>query len=80
MPKDGTILAGAMPVYLIAKDIAIVGSAVGTKKDTDEALEFTARGLVHPILTHGTLYDLNDFVARMAEGKLPGRAVLKVAA
>jgi propanol-preferring alcohol dehydrogenase len=80
MPKDGTILAGAMPVFLIAKDIAIVGSAVGTKKDVDEALDFTARGLVHPILTHGTLHDLNDFIHRMKEGTLTGRAVLKVAA
>lgn len=80
LPKDGSIIAGVMPVYLVAKDIAIVGSAVGTKKDADEALDFTARGLVHPVLTHGTLNDLNDFCHRMGEGKLPGRAVLKVAA
>ena len=80
LPKDASIVAGTMPVLLIAKDIAIVGSAVGTKKDCDEALDFTARGLVHPILTHGTLHDINDFCHRMAEGKLPGRAVLKIAA
>lgn len=78
IPKDPTVFAGTLPIVLIAKDIAIVGSAVGTLKDTQEALDFTARGLVHPILSHGTLHDLNDFLERMMKGTLPGRAVLKI--
>lgn len=43
-------------------------------------LDFTARGLVHPILTKGTLDDVDKFCEMMIHGKLPGRAVLKVSA
>jgi len=43
-------------------------------------LDFTARGLVHPILTKGTLDDVDKFCEMMVHGKLPGRAVLKVSA
>jgi propanol-preferring alcohol dehydrogenase len=41
-------------------------------------LDFTARGLVHPILTKGTLDDVDKFCEMLKHGKLPGRAVLKV--
>jgi alcohol dehydrogenase, propanol-preferring len=58
----------------------VVGSVVGTLKDVEEALDFTARGLVHPVLSKGNLSDLDDFMQKMIAGKLPGRAVLKVAA
>lgn len=43
-------------------------------------LDFTARDLVHPILTRGTLDDVDKFCEMMVHGKLPGRAVLKVTA
>ena len=43
-------------------------------------LDFTARGLVQPILTKGTLDDVDKFCEMMVHGKLPGRAVLKVSA
>lgn len=43
-------------------------------------LDFTARGLVHPILTKGSLNDVDKFCEMMSHGKLPGRAVLKVSA
>jgi len=62
------------------KRLNVVGSVTGTLKDVEEALDFTARGLVHPILTKGTLQDVDKFCTLMAEGKLPGRAVLKVSA
>lgn len=47
-------------------------------QDVEECLEFTARGLVHPILTKGTLHDVDKFCELMIAGKLPGRAVMKV--
>jgi len=49
-------------------------------QDVEEALDFTARGLVHPILTKGTLQDVDKFCKLMIEGKLPGRAALKISA
>lgn len=78
LPKDGSVVAGASPIMLCLRSLEIVGSVVGTKKDVEECLDFTARGLVHPILTHGTLHDLNDLLHKMKEGTLVGRAVLKI--
>ena len=47
LPKEPTIIAGALPLMLVWKRLQIVGSVVGTLKDVEEALDFTARGLVH---------------------------------
>lgn len=44
-----------------------------------QCLDFTARGLVHPILTHGGLEDIDRFCDDLDAGKLVGRAVIKVA-
>tara|TARA_R110002060_G_scaffold19275_8_gene26269 strand:+ start:88 stop:279 length:192 start_codon:yes stop_codon:yes gene_type:complete len=62
------------------RKLNVVGSVVGTLKDVEEALDFTARDLVHPILTKGTLQDVDKFCQLMIAGKLAGRAVLKVSA
>ncbi|EXJ96234.1 hypothetical protein A1O1_01360 [Capronia coronata CBS 617.96] len=78
LPKDSTVLAGAPPMMLCLKRLSIVGSVVGTLKDVEEALDFTARGLVHPILSKGTLEDVDKYIEQMIAGKLAGRAVLKV--
>jgi alcohol dehydrogenase, propanol-preferring len=78
LPKDPTVLAGAPPIMLCLKRLNVVGSVTGTLKDVEEALDFTARGLVHPILTKGTLDDVDKYCELMIAGKLPGRAVLKV--
>lgn len=47
LPKDPTVLAGAPPIMLCLRKLNVVGSVVGTLKDVEEALDFTARGLVH---------------------------------
>lgn len=95
LPADASVLAGAPPIMLCLKRLNIVGSVVGTLKDVEEALDFTARDLVHvslpcfsqevqtnptkqPILTKGDLSDLDKYCKLMIEGKLSGRAVLKV--
>ncbi|KNG48285.1 alcohol dehydrogenase [Stemphylium lycopersici] len=80
LPKDQTVVAGAPPILMCLKRLNIVGSVVGTLKDVEEALDFTARGLVRPILTHGGLEDIDRFCADMNAGKLVGRAVIKIAA
>ena len=80
LPKDTSVIAGAPPVVMALKRLNVVGSVTGTLKDVEEALDFTARGLVHPILTKGELSDVDKFCRLMIEGNLPGRAVLKVAA
>lgn len=47
LPKDPTIIAGAPPIMMAMKRLNFVGSVVGSLKDVEEALDFTARGLVH---------------------------------
>jgi propanol-preferring alcohol dehydrogenase len=39
-------IASAYPQVLIAKELSIVGSAVGSRKDAIETLDFAARGIV----------------------------------
>ncbi|KAI2957130.1 hypothetical protein CBS147322_2235 [Aspergillus niger] len=78
LPNDPTILAGAPPLMIALKKLNIVGSITGTLQDTQEALEFTARGIVHPVLTKGKLEDLDSWVDKMAKGQLAGRTVLQV--
>lgn len=78
IPSDTSIMAGAHPGLLCMNRLNIVGTVTGTLKDVDEAMDFTARGLVHPVLTHGTLHDLNDLIAKLRDGKIAGRAVVKI--
>ena len=47
------------------------------EQDHMQASECTARGLVHHMLTHGGLEDINRFCEDMNAGKLAGRAVIK---
>ena len=83
LPKDATVVAGAPPIMMALKRLNIVGSVVGSLKDVEEALDFTARDLVHvriqqpglspiadfaqPILTKGKLTDLDDFMDRVSD-------------
>jgi len=57
---------------------SIQGSTTGTLKDVDEALDFTVRGLVRPVLTKGKLEDLDSLCEQLATGRLKGRAVLSL--
>jgi alcohol dehydrogenase, propanol-preferring len=47
LPKDPTVIAGAPPLKMCLNKLNVVGSVVGTLKDVEEALDFTARDLVH---------------------------------
>jgi propanol-preferring alcohol dehydrogenase len=47
LPPDPTVIAGAPPLVMCLRGLSVVGSVVGTLVDVDEALDFTARGLVH---------------------------------
>ena len=78
LPKDPTVMAGAPPLMMALKRLQVVGSVTGTLRDVNDCLDFTARGLVRPILTKGTLDDVDKYCVLMIAGKLPGRAVLKV--
>lgn len=46
LPADPSTIAGASPMLMTFKRLKIVGSISGCMKDIEEALDFTARGLV----------------------------------
>ncbi|KAF4334889.1 polyketide synthase enoylreductase [Fusarium beomiforme] len=80
IPSDPSVVAGTSAAVILNKRLNIVGSLVGTRRDVDEALDFAARGLVRPVLTKGTLHDVDKFCDLMQAGKILGRVVLKVSA
>lgn len=46
LPQDSTIIVGCAPMTMVLRRLNVVGSVVGSLKDVEEALDFTARGLV----------------------------------
>ena len=55
------------------------GSIVGTRQDLQEALAFAAEGKVKATIEQLPLESINDVFARLKEGKVKGRVVLKLA-
>ncbi|KAF4472614.1 Alcohol dehydrogenase 5 [Fusarium albosuccineum] len=80
LPQDPTIIAGCSPMTMALRRLNVVGSVVGSLKEVEEALDFTARGIVHPILSKGKLEDLDEWIHKLGAGQVAGRCVLKVAA
>ncbi|KPI43033.1 Alcohol dehydrogenase 2 [Cyphellophora attinorum] len=78
LPHNSKLLAGAYPNTMVLGRLTMVGSCTGSMKDAEEALDLTARGLVHPKLLRGKLRDLDAMFDKMHKGQLAGRAVLKV--
>jgi len=73
-------IASALPQFLIAKELKIVGVAVGNRKEAIETLEFAARGLVKVHYRVEKLDKLTDVFKEMESGKLKGRVVLDLTA
>lgn len=53
LPNDPSILAGAPPLVMALRRLNIVGNITGSLKDVEEALDFTARGIVHVSFSYG---------------------------
>ena len=65
------------PIFeVVLKGLTLRGSIVGTRRDMKEALDFYARGLIHPTVTARKLDEINDIFAEMEEGKIDGRMVI----
>lgn len=63
-------LLSVHPLLLIDMGIRVIASAVGTRKDIREAIEFVERGLVKPTIHLGKLEELSDIGAQMMQGKV----------
>ncbi|WOF22421.1 alcohol dehydrogenase AdhP [Microbacterium betulae] len=64
---------------IVLRAITIRGSIVGTRQDLVEALDFYARGKIHPTVSVETIDDVNDIFERMEHGKIDGRVVMRYA-
>ncbi len=69
----------ADPQDIIRKEISILGSRYATKQEFREAIEMVERGIIEPVVT--SVYDFKDAdraLKDVEEGKVPGRAVIKL--
>lgn len=82
--RGGTIVFNGLPpgdfpapiFDIVLKGLTIRGSIVGTRQDMAEALDFYARGLIHPTVTSAGLDDVNEVFERMERGQIDGRIVI----
>jgi propanol-preferring alcohol dehydrogenase len=69
-----------MPIFdMVLKRLTIRGSIVGTRNDLQEALRFATDGTVRVTSETQPLEAINDVFARLRNGAVHGRVVLKVA-
>ena len=76
VPKEQLPIGGSSPGLLVIKQLKIVGSTVGNRKDACEIAEMAARGLVIPNVKVETMERLSSVFESMVRGKLHGRVVL----
>lgn len=83
--KGGTIVFNGLPpgefpaniFNIVFKGLTIRGSIVGTRQDLEEALDFFARGKIHPTVTECKLDDVNSVFEDMRRGKIDGRMAIR---
>ncbi|MFZ3417416.1 alcohol dehydrogenase AdhP [Arthrobacter sp. 3Tela_A] len=83
--RGGTIVFNGLPpgdfpapiFDIVLKGLTIRGSIVGTRQDMVEALDFYARGLIHPKVSTRPLEDINDVLDELAAGRIDGRVVVQ---
>ncbi|KAF2190666.1 GroES-like protein [Zopfia rhizophila CBS 207.26] len=69
-------IKSALPQFIVAKAISIVGVAVGDRREAIETLDFAARGIVKTHFRVEKMDKLTDVFKELSEGKLKGRVVL----
>ncbi|WP_038471090.1 alcohol dehydrogenase AdhP [Arthrobacter sp. PAMC 25486] len=83
--RGGTIVFNGLPpgdfpapiFEVVLKGLTIRGSIVGTRQDMEEAIDFYARGLIHPTVATRGLGEINEVLDEMRAGKIDGRVVIK---
>ncbi|CAN8099642.1 unnamed protein product [Discula destructiva] len=66
------------PLQFIQFGYRVMGSAVGTRRDTLEALEFVARGLVTPKVQWAELGRLGELMEDVVKGRVQGKYVINL--
>lgn len=75
---DVVPMKSAAPGLMVGKEIQIVGSAVGSRKEAIETLDFAARGIVKTHFRTEKMEKLTEVFQEMHEQKLKGRVVLEL--
>jgi propanol-preferring alcohol dehydrogenase len=83
--RGGTIVFNGLPpgdfpasiFDIVIKGLTVRGSIVGTRQDLEEALDFYARGLIHPTVSTRRLDEINTVFDEMKHGKIDGRVVVR---
>ncbi|KAH9211048.1 chaperonin 10-like protein [Leptodontidium sp. 2 PMI_412] len=76
LPPWGTAFAGADPAIFIGNNLHMIGTQVGSMKDTHDVLEYAARGLVKPVYELYPFSKLPEAVSKLRSGKVAGRCVI----
>ena len=82
--RGGTIVFNGLPpgdfpapiFDIVLKGLTVRGSIVGTRQDLKEALDFYARGLIHPTVSTRGLDEINTVLDEMKHGGIDGRVVI----
>jgi len=69
-------ISSASPSLMIMKSLQIVGSAVGSRNEAIETMDFAARGIIKTHFRVEKMDKLTEVFKEMDEGKLQGRVVL----
>jgi propanol-preferring alcohol dehydrogenase len=71
-------IANAYPCSMVAKQLKIVGSTVGNRREAIETLEMAKRGVVKTHYRTEKLENANSIFEEMKAGKLQGRVVIEM--
>lgn len=71
-----TPIASAYPYLMVAKQLAIVGSTVGNRRDAIEVLDMAKRGVVESHFRTEKLENVSSVFQEMKAGTLQGRVVI----
>lgn len=82
----GTLLAVGLPaqdiafpaILMVAGEIQIKASSVGTREDLREVLEMGAAGTVHCQVTTRPLAEVQEVLGQLSRGEVSGRVVLRL--
>lgn len=66
----------AFPSIMVAKELRILGTAVGNRKEASETLELASRGIIKTHYETVKMDKLTETFEKMHKGELIGRVVL----
>ncbi|KAK5019257.1 chaperonin 10-like protein [Cryomyces antarcticus] len=76
LPPAGTTTIGADPSHFAFKNLHVIGTLVGTMRDTQAALEYARRGLLKQICEVRPMSAMPESIQQLRRGEVAGRIVI----